>query len=258
MTAGFRTPGGEGGIRTPGTGVSPYNGLANRRLQPLGHLSGDFHQFNMVCGGSSAGLHFGRPATSPLSSIAASLAVSPTSAALRLFLWTGLRRYQPRYPVVDGELTVVLSGMLDETVCHVGYADLLIAVGIRYQVGHALVARCLDGGRTVGKRLLHKSNYLRLGFVLVTLRIFQGGRFLTQYRAGEEIIRAGSVEELLCEAALCWSGFEVVLVLGKILCHGDQFPSNVVPRIKHSLRWAERRLGRGIFLGDFLCMSRKG
>ena len=32
-------PGGEGGIRTPGTGFSPYNGLANRRLQPLGHLS---------------------------------------------------------------------------------------------------------------------------------------------------------------------------------------------------------------------------
>ena len=32
--------GGEGGIRTLDTGVSPYNGLANRRLQPLGHLSG--------------------------------------------------------------------------------------------------------------------------------------------------------------------------------------------------------------------------
>src|SRR6266436_7340819 len=31
--------GGEGGIRTPGRGFSPYNGLANRRLQPLGHLS---------------------------------------------------------------------------------------------------------------------------------------------------------------------------------------------------------------------------
>jgi hypothetical protein len=39
--------GGEGGIRTPDTGVSPYNGLANRRLQPLGHLSGDLLQFNM-------------------------------------------------------------------------------------------------------------------------------------------------------------------------------------------------------------------
>jgi hypothetical protein len=35
----FRT-GGERGIRTLDTGVSPYNGLANRRLQPLGHLSG--------------------------------------------------------------------------------------------------------------------------------------------------------------------------------------------------------------------------
>jgi hypothetical protein len=32
--------GGERGIRTLDTGVSPYNGLANRRLQPLGHLSG--------------------------------------------------------------------------------------------------------------------------------------------------------------------------------------------------------------------------
>ena len=35
-----KSSGGEGGIRTLDTGVSPYNGLANRRLQPLGHLSG--------------------------------------------------------------------------------------------------------------------------------------------------------------------------------------------------------------------------
>src|SRR6266852_2321164 len=31
--------GGAGGVRTPGRSFSPYNGLANRRLQPLGHLS---------------------------------------------------------------------------------------------------------------------------------------------------------------------------------------------------------------------------
>ena len=31
--------GGEEGIRTLGTAFQPYNGLANRRLQPLGHLS---------------------------------------------------------------------------------------------------------------------------------------------------------------------------------------------------------------------------
>jgi hypothetical protein len=37
--------GGEGGIRTLDTGFGPYNGLANRRLQPLGHLSAAcFHQ----------------------------------------------------------------------------------------------------------------------------------------------------------------------------------------------------------------------
>jgi hypothetical protein len=35
----YKGNGGEGGIRTLDTGVSPYNGLANRRLQPLGHLS---------------------------------------------------------------------------------------------------------------------------------------------------------------------------------------------------------------------------
>jgi hypothetical protein len=35
----LRLSGGEGGIRTPGTGFSQYNGLANRRIQPLCHLS---------------------------------------------------------------------------------------------------------------------------------------------------------------------------------------------------------------------------
>jgi hypothetical protein len=31
--------GGEAGIRTLDTAFRPYNGLANRRLQPLGHLT---------------------------------------------------------------------------------------------------------------------------------------------------------------------------------------------------------------------------
>jgi hypothetical protein len=42
LLEGLADSGGEGGIRTPDRGVSPYNGLANRRLQPLGHLSGRF------------------------------------------------------------------------------------------------------------------------------------------------------------------------------------------------------------------------
>jgi hypothetical protein len=36
--------GGEGGIRTPGRSFGPYNGLANRRIQPLCHLSGVWFQ----------------------------------------------------------------------------------------------------------------------------------------------------------------------------------------------------------------------
>jgi hypothetical protein len=34
-----RAPGGDGGIRTLDRALQPYNGLANRRLQPLGHIS---------------------------------------------------------------------------------------------------------------------------------------------------------------------------------------------------------------------------
>src|SRR5689334_19195201 len=44
----MKNAGGEGGIRTPDRGVSPYNGLANRRLQPLGHLSGGYAAASIV------------------------------------------------------------------------------------------------------------------------------------------------------------------------------------------------------------------
>jgi hypothetical protein len=35
----FQLSGGAGGIRTLDRALQPYNGLANRRLQPLGHSS---------------------------------------------------------------------------------------------------------------------------------------------------------------------------------------------------------------------------
>jgi hypothetical protein len=35
----FAAAGGDGGIRTLDRALQPYNGLANRRLQPLGHVS---------------------------------------------------------------------------------------------------------------------------------------------------------------------------------------------------------------------------
>jgi Phage integrase family len=39
LAGGTRKYGGEEGIRTLDTAFGPYNGLANRRLQPLGHLT---------------------------------------------------------------------------------------------------------------------------------------------------------------------------------------------------------------------------
>ena len=40
LRAGHDFFGGAGGIRTLDRALQPYNGLANRRLQPLGHSSG--------------------------------------------------------------------------------------------------------------------------------------------------------------------------------------------------------------------------
>ena len=118
---GIAGTGGEGGIRTPDTGVSPYNGLANRRLQPLGHLSGDFQQFNMPPLVHRLGL---------IQRVRGIVKTHITVKKIRLLLWTRFRRHQARYTVVDGELAVVLSRVLDEPVCHVGNAGLLVAVGI--------------------------------------------------------------------------------------------------------------------------------
>jgi hypothetical protein len=56
--------GGEGGIRTLDTAFQPYNGLANRRLQPLGHLSDQ--DYSVVITGK---FRFYQPGTCPKSMI---------------------------------------------------------------------------------------------------------------------------------------------------------------------------------------------
>ncbi len=58
-----RLRGGEGGIRTLGTGVSPYNGLANRRIRPLCHLSGVrvFTSLTQLLGFQIRLAHYRRP-----------------------------------------------------------------------------------------------------------------------------------------------------------------------------------------------------
>ncbi len=45
-----RKNGGTGGIRTLDTGISPYDDLANRCLQPLGHRSNQAHELTELRG----------------------------------------------------------------------------------------------------------------------------------------------------------------------------------------------------------------
>jgi hypothetical protein len=41
------------------------------------------------------------------------------------------------------------------------------------------------------------------------------------------------VEEILCKGALVRLHLEIVLVLGEILGHGDEFVADVVPHVQH-------------------------
>ena len=59
----------------------------------------------------------------------------------------------------------------------------------------------------------------------------------------EKIVRPGRVQQLLGKAALRRGRFEVVLVFGKILGHGDQLAADVVPRFQHRLGRCERLSG---------------
>ena len=54
--------GGEAGIRTLDRGLSPYNGLANRRLRPLGHLTAlpEVYAIQTLTGKFSTSTHEGR------------------------------------------------------------------------------------------------------------------------------------------------------------------------------------------------------
>ena len=48
----IRSTGGEAGIRTREQGLSPVNGLANRRFRPLSHLSAKLHAGRESCSGT--------------------------------------------------------------------------------------------------------------------------------------------------------------------------------------------------------------
>src|SRR5262249_38068691 len=96
-----------------------------------------------------------------------------------------------------------------------------------------------------------------LGFVLVALGIFCCRRLLPHHGLGEEIVCSCRMHQLLCEAALRRRGLEVVFVLRKILCHGDEFAATLVPRVRHGLQLWVSRFDGCIFLHRVLGMGGK-
>src|SRR5712692_8676407 len=86
--------GGEAGIRTLDTAFGPYNGLANRRLQPLGHLTAA--RFLSI----RYGLSYGRPESHRIVP-----EIVPVSPEIRVI--TGVRR-----PLLDTRVqaTVLFEG----------------------------------------------------------------------------------------------------------------------------------------------------
>src|SRR3974377_1521281 len=62
------------------------------------------------------------------------------------------------------------------------------------------------------------------------------GGFLAEHNVREEIVDAGSVQQLFGEGALRGVGPKVVFVFWEILSHSNQFPSNIVPLVQHRFR----------------------
>ena len=81
--------GGEEGIRTPDTGFSPYNGLANRRLQPLGHLTARDAKY-------TTGLADFRGPRSPYR-LSLKLSLSATPSVVRAGRASSVSAFQPLY-----------------------------------------------------------------------------------------------------------------------------------------------------------------
>src|SRR5215469_9505084 len=143
--------------------------------------------------------------------------------ALFSFLGARFRGNQPGYPIVDHELTVVFSVVLDQAIGQISQPVLLMGVGVGNKFRHALVPFGFYRGGAVSKGLFDEGDHIGFGLVMVALGVFFGGRLLAQGEIGEVVVGVGGVQKRLGKAALGRSRFEIVLVLGKIFGHHDQF-----------------------------------
>src|SRR6266568_1159802 len=136
--------------------------------------------------------------------------------------------------------------MLENTPCTIRKTALLIRKWIDEQIAQSAIALALDEGRAIGEGGLDVLHNRRLGLEVGALGI-AGRRCHPFDRVDEEVVRARGVQKLLGKGSLRRSRLEVVLVFGKILGHGREFPTDVIPCFKQRLRRALRRFWSGFF-----------
>ena len=166
----------------------------------------------------------------------------------QLLFGAGLGWHKACEAVVDDQLAVVFAIVFDEAVGGVDDPELLVRKRIDEGIVQAFVSFGLDGGGAVGEGFLNEGDDVGLGLVLVALGVFRSWRLLACRRIDEEVIRPGSVQELLGEAALGGGGFEVVFIFWEIFGHGDELAADVVPGIKDNFIGRVCGLGRLILL----------
>src|SRR6202167_706446 len=165
-----------------------------------------------------------------------------------LLLRTRFRRHHSSDAVIHHQLSVVFSRMLKHFPCQVRYSDLLLCEGVDNQIAHTLVTLEFDCCCAVGKRLFHKLNHCGLSVKLAAFGIFFRREFQPHYGIRKKIIHIRSVQQLLGKTPLRWHRLEIVFVLGKILRHRNQLPSNIIPVLEQHLRRPHRRLRRSFVL----------
>src|SRR5271166_2359440 len=127
--------------------------------------------------------------------------------------------------------------MLHKAPSSFGKAHLPVREWINPQVIETAVAFAFDQRRSIREGLLHKLHDGCFGFVVRSFWV-AGGQPDTLHRVDEEVIRAGGVQQLFGKRPLSRRRLEVVLVLGKVLSHGNQLSANSVPVIEQNPRWA--------------------
>src|SRR5271154_2659217 len=154
---------------------------------------------------------------------------------IKLLLWPRLRRNHAVGAIVDDQLAVVFAGVFDEAVGEVVQAEERGRAN-----GHlffqSFVALGFDDVRAVGNAFLDESHDLRLGFQFVALRIIAVPGLLSERGVSKKVHRRRGVQDVGGKRSRLRRRFVLVLVLRKILRHGNQFAPYIIPLIQDSLR----------------------